>query len=228
LSVLREIVEIDRGRVTVYPDGSKHPPPGVGLNMPAEVTMEKLYPPSNGELEKYTNDFRSKPNTEFVSYDSETGIWRFVVEHFSTVSVVTGHSPETGDFIMKARSVRDTSANRIKKQRERTARAVFNKIMEGCKTEKLPPSDEEQRHLNSFLDVIDVDKFLAWYNESGVKGVSYTYNNGIIFDQIPGVLHEGIQAEFSCYFNRQINHFWGNAKPLMGRGSTSIFPFKLN
>jgi hypothetical protein len=226
LSVLREIVEIERGRVTVYPDRSRHPPPGEGLNIPAEVTMEKLYPPPDSELEKYINDLRSKANTEFISYDPETGIWRFVVEHFSTVSVVTGHSPETGDF---ARTARKTVVNGKKKQRERIAKLVFSQIIEIWKTEKRYPSEEEQRHLNSFLDVIDVDKFLEWYNESGARGISYTYDSGIIFDQIPGKLHERVKDSFTRYFNMLINSSWGfDDAPLVGDGSTSTFLFKLN
>jgi len=259
LSVLREIVEIDRAHVTVYPDESKHPPPGNGLNMPAEVTLEKQYPPSNVELEKFTNDLRSKPNIEFVSYDPKTGIWQFAVEHFSTVfsgsyasyepytissrrpsvvSVASSSSssspdpevsPATEDPLAKARAARNTKAKRKKIQRERTARAVFNKIIEVWKTERVHPSDEERRHLNSFLDVIDVDKFLAWYNESGARGVSYTYNNGIIFDQMPGELHERVKGTFDIYFNAMVNQSWGICNgPFHADGSRSIFLFKLN
>ena len=86
LSVLREIVDIERGRVTVYPDESKHAPPGTGLNVPAEVTMENLRP-SVAEVEKFTEELRSKPNTEFVSYNPESGVWVFNVQHFSTIEV---------------------------------------------------------------------------------------------------------------------------------------------
>jgi nuclear pore complex protein Nup98-Nup96 len=87
LSELREIVEIERGRVTLYPDKSKHAPPGSGLNVPAEVTLECLRPPSDREIDEFTDNLRSKPDTEFVSYNSETGVWVFRVEHFSTVAV---------------------------------------------------------------------------------------------------------------------------------------------
>ena len=85
LSVLREIVEIERGRVAVYPDESKHAPVGTGLNVPAEVIMENLRPSSNDELQKFTDELRSKPDTEFVSYDSATGTWIFNVQHFSVI-----------------------------------------------------------------------------------------------------------------------------------------------
>ena len=87
LSGIREIVHIERGRVTVYPDESEHVPAGTGLNVPAEVTMDNLRPPADVELEKFTEELRSKPNTEFESYNSESGVWVFRVQHFSTIEV---------------------------------------------------------------------------------------------------------------------------------------------
>ena len=87
LSVLREIVVIERGRVTVYPDDSKHAPVGSGLNVPAVVTMENLRPSPDVGVETFTEELRSKPNTEFVSYNPESGVWVFNVQHFSTVEV---------------------------------------------------------------------------------------------------------------------------------------------
>ena len=54
LSVLREIVDIERGRVTVYPDESKHPPIGTGLNVPAEVIMENFRPSDPRKVHRRT------------------------------------------------------------------------------------------------------------------------------------------------------------------------------
>jgi hypothetical protein len=84
LSILREIVEIHRGRVTVYPNESIKPPTGQGLNVPAEVTLDKCFPPTDVDVDEHIDSLKSKPNTTFISYDTETGTWVFQVEHFSS------------------------------------------------------------------------------------------------------------------------------------------------
>lgn len=86
LTILREIVEIVRGSVTVYPDESKKPAVGKGLNVPAQVTLENVRPPPDFEGDEYIEELRVRPDTEFVSYNVETGVYIFNVEHFSTYS----------------------------------------------------------------------------------------------------------------------------------------------
>lgn len=93
LSVLREIVEIGRGRVSVYKDKSTEPPPGKGLNIPATVTMEKVQVPPDFETEEFIQELREKADTTFISYDVDTGVYVFSVEHFSAVDVYGGRSP---------------------------------------------------------------------------------------------------------------------------------------
>jgi Nucleoporin autopeptidase len=91
LSMLREIIEIERGRVTVYPDESKKPSVGTGLNVPAEVTLENVRPLPDFEGDEYIEELlRETSDTTFVSYNLETGVWVFTVEHFSSYSASTG------------------------------------------------------------------------------------------------------------------------------------------
>jgi hypothetical protein len=82
LSVLREIVEIDRGRAQVYPNKSKQPPVGTGLNVPAKILLENVRHPPDTELDEHLENLRATPDTKFISYDSETGLWTYEVEHF--------------------------------------------------------------------------------------------------------------------------------------------------
>ena len=98
LSILREIVEITRGTVTVYPDESKKPPLGKGLNVPALVTLENVQPPPDFEGDEFIEELRVRPDTEFVSYNVETGEYVFNVEHFSTYSAI----PETSAYSSKS------------------------------------------------------------------------------------------------------------------------------
>ncbi|WFC97960.1 hypothetical protein MYAM1_000680 [Malassezia yamatoensis] len=69
-------------------------PLGHGLNVPAEVSLEQCWPldratrepltdPSHVRVKQHINKLRNKKNTEFVSYDPESGTWTFIVQHFS-------------------------------------------------------------------------------------------------------------------------------------------------
>jgi nuclear pore complex protein Nup98-Nup96 len=82
LSILREIVEIERGKVNVYPNKAKRPPVGTGFNVPAKVSLEKLWHPPEVDPEEYLAQLQSTPDTNFISYDAETGLWTYEVEHF--------------------------------------------------------------------------------------------------------------------------------------------------
>ena len=85
LSALQEIVKINHGSVSIYPNESV--PPGTGLNIPAQVSLMNLFPQSDIEPDIYMKQLQSEPHTEFVSYDSDTGTWVFNVQHFSTYDV---------------------------------------------------------------------------------------------------------------------------------------------
>jgi Nucleoporin autopeptidase len=88
LSLLREIVQIDCGRVTVYPNKTKEHPQGSGLNVAAQVLLENVRPPPDVELDEFLRDLQSKPDTKFMSYAPDTGKWTFKVDHFSSYSVL--------------------------------------------------------------------------------------------------------------------------------------------
>jgi nuclear pore complex protein Nup98-Nup96 len=83
--------------VTVYPDDSKKPPEGEGLNRKAEITLDRVWP-----VDKSTGDYITNPErlavlryeerlaraahrlqAKFIEYRPETGSWVFRVNHFS-------------------------------------------------------------------------------------------------------------------------------------------------
>lgn len=94
---LDEIVEIDYRDITVYADDDKKPPIGQGLNRPARVTMENVWPrdkstqePVYDPKEIAKTNFKDRlcslskqQNTTFLDYCAETGTWSFTVDHFS-------------------------------------------------------------------------------------------------------------------------------------------------
>lgn len=83
LTVLRDYIEIRRGSVIVYPKESTKAAEGTELNVPAEVTLEQMRPGPDITNEEYMEELRGKPDTEFVSWNTESGKWVFTVKSFS-------------------------------------------------------------------------------------------------------------------------------------------------
>ena len=92
---LDSIVALSRGSVEVYLDDRNKPDIGSGLNRAAEITMLKVFkiekstgkPTKDPEMvERYARKLKkvsAEQGARFVSYDGETGTWKFEVEHFS-------------------------------------------------------------------------------------------------------------------------------------------------
>jgi hypothetical protein len=88
-SDLREIVSIDRGTISLYGD-STIPPEGQGLNVPATVTLENVFPESGVGTEEFVEELERSTDTEFVSWEKEGGCWTFNVKHFSGFGAYQG------------------------------------------------------------------------------------------------------------------------------------------
>lgn len=80
---------------TVYPNPSKKPPVGKGLNVPSTISLKNSWPRGKdkrtptGEktgprVQKHVERLKRVADTQFVNYDAETGVWTFMVEHFTT------------------------------------------------------------------------------------------------------------------------------------------------
>ncbi|KAK4242790.1 hypothetical protein C8A03DRAFT_11085 [Achaetomium macrosporum] len=88
--ILDGIVVLEPRSATVYPIAAKKPPVGKGLNVPAVISLEHSYPrgglaATGRRLERHIERLKTAiPDTTFESYDKETGVWTFSVEHFTT------------------------------------------------------------------------------------------------------------------------------------------------
>lgn len=94
---LDQIVHFRHKELTIYPDDSKKPPVGEGLNRRAQVTLDRIWPRNkeDGRLinkpdEIITLNFSEnlrkvcdRMKSKFVEYRPDSGSWVFMVDHFS-------------------------------------------------------------------------------------------------------------------------------------------------
>lgn len=88
------MVQFTDGEAILYPDASiPKPAPGKGLNVPAEVRLERVWTFNRGSREPiidaasekvqlFVEKLKATPGTNFVDYEAGTGTWIFTVDHF--------------------------------------------------------------------------------------------------------------------------------------------------
>jgi nuclear pore complex protein Nup98-Nup96 len=105
---LDEIVHIRRKEVHVYPDDTRKPPVGEGLNRPAEITLHRIWPTHkqtkmpivdpnviiNIGYDKKIERATIEMGAQFVDYDPVTGSWTFKVKHFSKYGLLDSDEDE--------------------------------------------------------------------------------------------------------------------------------------
>ncbi len=106
--IFDKLVILNIRQATVYPDQSKKPPVGKGLNVPSTIRLENSWPrgkdkrnPSHEKagprFQKHIERLSKVPDTEFKDYDKETGVWTFTVEHFTTYGLEYDDDETDGD-----------------------------------------------------------------------------------------------------------------------------------
>lgn len=92
--------------VEVYPDEDTKPPVGYGLNVPATITLENVYPVDKktkrpmtdnskfAEFQIFDRKLRNMREMNFISYNPFGGIWTFKVSHFSIWGLVNEEDAE--------------------------------------------------------------------------------------------------------------------------------------
>ncbi|CAE6428515.1 unnamed protein product [Rhizoctonia solani] len=87
-------VLFEEGACTVYPDESQKAARGEGLNVPSEISLERCWPrdkatrapiknPNDPAWQRQERKLRKMKDTEFVSFEPESGVWTFRVPHFT-------------------------------------------------------------------------------------------------------------------------------------------------
>lgn len=130
-----QLVHFRHKQICIYLDDNTKPPVGEGLNRPAQVTLDRVFPSKDpGESEDAQNramaeiEFEEvlrracvRAGTIFVDYRPETGSWVFKVHHFSKYDLL---DPEEEEIRREALQGRKTVE--AVKQKETESPPVVN------------------------------------------------------------------------------------------------------
>ncbi len=108
--IYEKIALIELRSLTVYPDSTKKPPVGQGMNVPSTIFLENSWPrqkdrktpsheKSGPRFNKHVDRLRKVTGTEFVRYEKDTGTWVFKVPHFTTYSLEYDDTWSEGDSL---------------------------------------------------------------------------------------------------------------------------------
>ncbi len=108
--IFETLVSIETRSLTVYPDSSKKPPLGQGLNVPSTIYLENSWPRqkdrktpsherSGPRFNKHVDRLRKVTGTEFVRYEKDTGTWVFKVPHFTTYALAFDDEGNEGESL---------------------------------------------------------------------------------------------------------------------------------
>lgn len=127
---LDELIDIKYREITVYPNDSIKPPVGHGLNRPAQVTLEHVWPREKGTnkpikdpkeiaqqnfIDRLTY-LSERQNACFLDYRPDTGAWMFSVDHFSTYEYNEGEDDEFNMILEKRKLEEDLLTNKMQDQ----------------------------------------------------------------------------------------------------------------
>ncbi|GAO18625.1 hypothetical protein UVI_02062170 [Ustilaginoidea virens] len=174
------IIQLDPRSATVYPVQAKKPPVGKGLNVPAQISLEQSWPRGDRDkrntsdpkrVNKHVERLKRIPDTVFESYDKETGVWTFGVEHFTTYGLddsdEESSDADDGDDEEevpspapdgRARNVHDQDGAFGNAPRgEDTPSSRKNQALPGAFDDQVHPYEAEDVNENSFLGISSAD-----------------------------------------------------------------------
>ncbi|KAI9592112.1 nuclear protein 96-domain-containing protein [Syncephalis fuscata] len=144
-AIAGHVVVFDRRMCTVYPDEATKHDVGKGLNVPAQVTLERCWvfdratrrpiiDPSNPRYQQHLKRLKQATDTEFIEFDAETGVWVFRVEHFSRYGLEDGDDDEDMDMEMRSIAAQKAAVDITERKQEAytpAKKAISNRVMDG-------------------------------------------------------------------------------------------------
>jgi nuclear pore complex protein Nup98-Nup96 len=151
---------------TVYPDEDVKPPCGFGLNVPAEINIEKCWPldksskkpildESDPRHDRHMQKLERMPGTKWLGFHNPSGTWRFRVEHFSRYGLIDDDSDDEIDddrlVPQEMEMVETTTIEQVDEEDESIAKDSFAYIK---RRERLDDSySEEESELSNSVEV---------------------------------------------------------------------------
>ncbi|KAF7634524.1 Peptidase S59 domain-containing protein [Meloidogyne graminicola] len=180
---LDEIVHFRNKEVIVYPDESKKPEIGFGLNKPAEVSLDNVWPidsktkmPIKDADELRKMNFRGKlerlclrMDANFCDYLPATGTWQFQVQHFSKYGFQEEEDEdiEVDNNIIQQQNIDINNLNQLEVKRKavqlqtlvQKAKVPLREIQKfsGEKQQNKREYVQQQQQNNQLIDYINVD-----------------------------------------------------------------------
>lgn len=137
--------------VEVYPHSETKPNLGYGMNVPATITLEGVYPIDKKtkqplmncsdmlEIQYFVKKLRSMNEMEFISYNPFGGIWTFKVNHFSIWGLINEEDAEIDEELLNQYKEKHSQ---LEHEKEQQNDAIANVISQTNKeTEKVSTED---------------------------------------------------------------------------------------
>jgi len=152
VKIFGSVIIIEPKVVTVYPGEENKPPIGQGLNVPAHIellkcwTMDKttqkpILDVEHPRFKRHMKKMKTMPDTEFISFDIETGCWSFNVEHFSRYGLLNDddedESVDTERHVAKYCRIRQNS-------NDESRCAVYEVVSVDISSDEEEDEDEEK------------------------------------------------------------------------------------
>ncbi|KAI8615851.1 nuclear protein 96-domain-containing protein [Chytriomyces sp. MP71] len=103
-----EVVILRHKAIEVYPDEERKDPVGMGVNVPAEVSLDKCWAvdkasgsvivdETDPRFDRHFKKLEGIEGTRLLGFNKKTGQWRFRVEHFSKYGMEDDEEEEEGE-----------------------------------------------------------------------------------------------------------------------------------
>lgn len=129
-TLLGKTVIFEKKTLQVYPSGVAKPSQGNGMNVPAIITLEKVYPkrydcnnPDYQMLEIHIKKLKAPHGMKFISFDPSTGNYVFEVQHFSIWGIVD-EDDDDPEIVEKWRKQQELESNNEKRKNELQVNAL--------------------------------------------------------------------------------------------------------
>ncbi|SCU99180.1 LANO_0F01046g1_1 [Lachancea nothofagi CBS 11611] len=208
--------------VEVYPDSVTKPPFGYGLNVPATITLEKIYAidqrsrapiedHSAEEVQLLIKKLRRLKGMTFISYNPFEGLWTFKVQHFSVWGLVDGQEDNAAD------------SAKLEKSRPVERKLAFPKLKSSVT--QLPTSMAQQSAKSSVLHANGLD--IIGSNE--VSYPRFESEDAEMFDLIDEKQYEPSDVSVNDFIGLEpqstlsVSSDWVSQLKLAGESYNSIF-----